>query len=90
MIRIYIRKKFERELSGETKLLPVSALVNENQETFVYLVEEGKCRKTSVTTGTYGGGMVEIMEGLEAGAEVVDSPEEYGLKDGDECSYAVK
>lgn len=79
-----ITLQFERELSGETKLVPVSALVTENQETFVYLVEEGKCRKTSVTTGTYSGGMVEITEGLEAGAEVVDSPEEYGLKDGDE------
>ncbi len=68
--------------------LPVSALVSENQETFVYLVENGKCKKTPVMTGAYSGGMAEITEGLTPGAKVVESPADYDLKDG--ASVEVK
>lgn len=74
--------RFEQELSGKTQMLPVSALVNENQETFVYVVENGKCKKTPVITGIYSGGMVEISSGLEKGAQVVENPASHDLKDG--------
>ncbi len=80
--------RFARELSGKTVNLPVSALVSENQETFVYLVENGKCKKTPVITGAYSGGMAEITEGLTPGAKVVESPADYDLKDG--ASVEVK
>ena len=77
-----ITLQFEKKLAEESRMLPVSALFNEDQDTFVYLVENGVCQKVSVTTGVYSGGMVKIMEGPETGAQVVENPESYALKDG--------
>lgn len=77
-----ITLQFEKKLDEESRMLPVSALVNENQGTFVYLVENGICRKVPVVTGTYSGGMVKITEGPEAGAQVVVDPDSHSLKDG--------
>lgn len=77
-----ITLQFERKLDEECRMLPVSALVNENQETFVYLVEDGVCRRVPVETGVYSGGMVKIIGGLETGAKAVENPDSYSLKDG--------
>lgn len=74
--------QFERELEEAGRMLPVSALFSEDQNTFVYVVEDGACRKVPVETGTYSGGMVKITGELKTGAEVVENPEAYQLKDG--------
>ena len=74
--------QFEKKLDEECRMLPVSALVNEDQDTFVYQVKEGVCRKVPVATGIYSGGMVKITEGPEAGEQVVVNPDAYSLKDG--------
>ena len=63
--------------------MPVSALLNEDKQTIVYKVKEGVCKKVSVTTGIYSGGMVEILEGLSDGEQIINHPEEYELKDGE-------
>lgn len=77
-----ITLQFEKKLDEESRMLPVSALVNEGQNTFVYLVENSICRKVPVVTGIYSGGMVKITEGPETGAQVVENPDSYSLKDG--------
>ena len=74
--------QFEKKLDEECRMLPVSALINEDQETFVYQVEEGVCRKVPVAAGIYSGGMVKITEGPEAGAQVIVDSDAYSLKDG--------
>lgn len=63
-------------------MLPVSALFSEDQNTYVYIVEDGVCKKTAVSTGVYSGGMVKITEGPEAGTRVIENPGDYSLKDG--------
>lgn len=77
-----ITLQFERELAQESKMLPVSALFSEDQNTYVYIVEDGVCKKTAVSTGVYSGGMVKITEGPEAGTRVIENPGDYSLKDG--------
>ena len=73
---------FSRALAEDAIRIPVSALANENQETIVYTVENGICRKMAVTTGVYSGGFVEILSGLSDGQQIIDHPGDYELKDG--------
>lgn len=73
---------FSRALAEDAIQIPVSALANENQETIVYTVENGICRKMAVTTGVYSGGFVEILSGLSDGQQIIDHPGDYELKDG--------
>ena len=77
-----IALQFERELAEDGRMLPVSALISEEQDTFVYIVEDGVCKKTPVITGVYSSGMVRITEGPEAGTRVIGTPSDYSLKDG--------
>ena len=77
-----ITLQFERKLAENGRMLPVSALFTEEQSTFVYIVEDGICKKTPVIIETYSGGMVKITEGPETGARVIENPADYQLKDG--------
>jgi len=51
--------------------VPQTALVEEGDETFVFVrVDEDEFRRQDVTVGRASGGMVEVVEGLEAGQQV--------------------
>ena len=52
-------------------LLPRRALLAIDDQTNVFVVEEGKARRVAVTTGFENGNMVEILSGLKGGEKVV-------------------
>ena len=51
--------------------IPVEALEKENGETIVYVLKDGVKEARTVTTGLKGLSYVEIVEGIEAGEEVI-------------------
>lgn len=57
--------------SGEALLLPEEALLQQGDLRFVYRVVDGRAVRTPVETGRRVPGRIEIVAGLEPGAEVV-------------------
>ena len=55
---------------------PVDAVVNQGDETFVYVVEDDRARRRPVETGILDGSWVEIVSGLEAGETVIVTGQE--------------
>lgn len=51
--------------------VPELAVVGEGDESFVYVVDHGKAKRVQVKTGLRSGGMVEIVSGLQPGAQVI-------------------
>ena len=49
--------------------IPRSAILEESGETSVFVVEDDKAMRRDVVTGYSNAGMIEIVEGLEAGAD---------------------
>jgi len=67
----------------EVDVIPLSALLEEGGQNFVYVVKEGKVERRSVIVGTRNAdrGLVEVREGLERGLPVITVKAE-GLKAG--------
>ena len=65
-------------------LLPRSAVIEDeaNRERYVFVVDSGRSRKTPVEYGLTEGSLVEIVKGLDAGAQVIISGPQT-LHDGD-------
>ncbi|WP_165252030.1 efflux RND transporter periplasmic adaptor subunit [Paludisphaera soli] len=61
--------------------LPTTAIVKEGGETFCVLVEAGTASRRKLRLGLTGGGLVEILDGLEGGETVV-AAEAASLADG--------
>jgi RND family efflux transporter MFP subunit len=59
------------ETRAEALTLPATALLTEKDNTFVYVVEDGKVRKVEISTGIDDGIQVEIVKGLRGNEEVV-------------------
>lgn len=59
--------------TGDAKALmvPEQALMQDGDTRFVYLVVDGKAKKTAVKTGTRTPGLVQVVEGLKAGDVVI-------------------
>lgn len=51
--------------------VPELAVVGENEDTFVFTVENGKAKRLKVRTGLRQNGLVEVLEGLRPGQPVV-------------------
>jgi RND family efflux transporter MFP subunit len=68
---MYASVKFEIERKPDALLLPVAAVAVEKTGSFVYLVADGKAKKTAVRTGFNDGANVEITEGLQATQPVI-------------------
>ncbi len=62
-------------------LVPIKAVLNENNRKFVFVANGSIARKKEVKTGIYQKDSVEIMEGLNIGENVIIEGN-YGLKDG--------
>ena len=56
---------------SDALVLPESALVREDTATTVFVVADGEATRRVVTTGIRSGGVVEIVDGLNAGDRVV-------------------
>ncbi|MFN0073061.1 MAG: efflux RND transporter periplasmic adaptor subunit, partial [Chloroflexota bacterium] len=64
-----------------TIVVPREAVIGRDSDAAVYAVLEGRARRQPVQLGLNDGRMVEILNGISEGAEVVLSP--AGLRDGD-------
>ena len=62
-------------------LIPADAVYYQQEESFVYLLKEGKAVRTPVTTGLSSGGQVQILEGISADDAVITTWSS-GLEDG--------
>lgn len=54
-------------------LLPLEYLIEENNETYVYLVENGLVKKQTVTTGLQSDSVVEIISGINTESNIISS-----------------
>ncbi|WP_379970552.1 efflux RND transporter periplasmic adaptor subunit [Ectobacillus sp. sgz5001026] len=61
--------------------VPRSSIVEENNESYVFVNENGKLKKTKVTTGLSDGEWMEVSQGVKEGDKVAESPSSK-LQDG--------
>lgn len=73
---------FTREKSSDTIILPRSAVISNDNETYVMIVSDNIAKKVNVTLGVDTGDEVEILSGLEENMKVVTKGQTY-LIDGD-------
>lgn len=59
-----------RAKGAERLIVPASALVDHNGETYVFVIEDGIAKKTTVLTGLQNDEQVEILQGLKGGETV--------------------
>lgn len=57
--------------NAKALMVPEQALMQDGDTRFVYLVVDGKAKKTTVRTGTRTPGLVQVVEGLKAGDVVI-------------------
>ena len=69
------------EKKEDAFIVPIKAVLNENNCKFVFIVNGSIARKREVKTGIYQKDSVEIIEGLNEGEDVIIEGN-YGLKDG--------
>ena len=72
-------------VSGVIKVLS-SAIVSDNTKSYVWLVENGKTKKTEVSIGASSSDETEIKSGLTEGQVVIDNPAAT-LKDGQRVNF---
>ncbi len=68
---MYARVSLLYDEHTDALLVPRQALLEEDQQTTVYVVDSGIARRRIVVTGLEAPGRVEILDGLEAGARIV-------------------
>lgn len=56
--------------AGEGPVLPESAVVEEAEGTYVYVIEEGKAVKREVATGIQAEGLLQVLSGVAAGESI--------------------
>ncbi|MBI5641637.1 MAG: efflux RND transporter periplasmic adaptor subunit [Nitrospirae bacterium] len=62
-------------------IVPSQAIVENNNEKFVYVVRGGRAVKTKVRSGLFNWSFVEITEGIREGDSIVITPDSAGLVD---------
>ena len=78
---------FTMAASDDTILLPRNAVIEKDNETYVYLINNGKAKKTAVELGIEAEDTIEIKSGLKKGDNVVTKGQTY-LSDGEEVTIA--
>jgi membrane fusion protein (multidrug efflux system) len=69
------------EKHSDALLIPADALIEEDSETVVYIVNEGSASRRAIETGIRSNGMVEVLDGLDVNDKVVVTGQ-GGLRDG--------
>ena len=69
------------EKHSDVLLIPVAALVEEDNETVVYVVNDGSANRRTIEVGIESDGLVEVLRGLEANEKIVITGQ-GGLRDG--------
>lgn len=76
----------DTEKISDVLVLPIDAVITEDGTNYVFTVnEENAVSKKEVTVGSYSDNYYELLEGLEAGATVVDNPK-ASMLDGDKIA----
>jgi membrane fusion protein (multidrug efflux system) len=73
----------------DAPVIPEEALVTEGEQSFVYVIQEGKARKQEVTLGERLDGRLEVAAGLKGG-EVVVVAGQRELRDGAPVRFAER
>ncbi len=73
---------FTRDKKEDTIVLPRNIVISKNNETYVYIEENGIAKKIYVSLGVDNGNEIEIVEGIEEGMNVIIKGQTY-LSDGD-------
>ena len=68
-------------------ILPRNAVIEKDNETYVYVINNGKAKKTAVELGIEAEDTIEIKSGLKKGDNVVTKGQTY-LSDGEEVTIA--
>jgi membrane fusion protein (multidrug efflux system) len=66
-----VRATFTSSAKGDALLIPASAIVISAGASAVYLVKEGRAKRTNVRTGLNYSGRIEILDGVVAGDTVI-------------------
>ncbi len=69
------------EKHADALLIPVAALIEEDSETIVYVVNDGSASRRAIEVGIQSDGLVEILGGLDANEQIVVTGQ-GGLRDG--------
>lgn len=80
-IGMFAKVVFRTETRYDAVLAPTEAILTDDLEQYVYVVEEGTARRRTVTTGLVSGAMTEITTGLAEGETLVTVGQSY-LTDG--------
>lgn len=78
---------FTAEKAEDAIVLPRNAVIEKDDEVYVYIVEEGTAKKVLVETGIDTGESIEIVSGLQDGDDVVTKGQTY-ISDGEAVSVA--
>lgn len=78
---------FTMESSKDTIVLPRNAVIEKDNEVYVYVVENGVAKKVNVELGIESGDTIEILSGLKDGDNVVTKGQTY-ISDGEEVNVA--
>jgi multidrug efflux pump subunit AcrA (membrane-fusion protein) len=73
----------------QATLVPIQALISDEDKDFVYVLKEGKAHRRPVQKGIVKDTFVEIIRGLNPGDQVVTAGQEF-LRDGIPVSLAAK
>ena len=86
---MFARVRLVLEELAEQVVLPESAMIQQGNERFVFLVEGGKALRRVVKIGHTTNGLVQIVSGLEAGALVIPDGADQ-LRDGQDVEVISK
>lgn len=78
---MYAEVTMTTEVREDVPLVPKSALVREDELTFVFVAEGDRAKKVRIATGLADNDFIEVTEGLEVGARIIVAGQS-GLKDG--------
>lgn len=81
---MFVRARLVLAERAKALVIPEEALVPAGDEQFVYRIEAGKALRTKVATGIRRDGLVEIVQGLAAGNQVVTAGQMRLQRDGTE------
>jgi membrane fusion protein (multidrug efflux system) len=79
---MFSRVQIAYERKDDVLLLPETAVIREDTDSVVYVVEDGQARRRLIQTGISDAGMTEILSGLKLGETVIVSPGSGSLREG--------
>ena len=78
---MYAEVTLTTEIHADVPVVPKPALVHEDEQTFVFVVEGDRAKKQLIELGLSSADFVEVVAGLEPGAKIIVAGQ-TGLKDG--------